>query len=142
MSRGRRQIEHTADVAFELWAPTEAELWEEAGVAVVALMTEGADLSSDPGLAAHTVRDVRIDAVDAEDRLVQWMNEVIYWATVQGFLLTAAALRLEGESVVGQATGVADGRAFMRAEVKSATYHDLRVTAVDGEWRAQVVIDV
>lgn len=150
MSRGHRQIDHTADLALELWAPTEAELLEEAGQALVAILTDGAEVVDDDGQ-----RTVRFDAVDREDRLVQWMNEVLYWATVQGFLMTEAELDPapalarapsdgtgEGCSLVGRVRGRADGRALLQAELKSATYHGLTVECVDGLWRAQVVVDV
>lgn len=135
-TRGHRQVDHTADLALDLWAPTEAELLEEAGLAMVAILTEGAVLASNGAC------DIRIDAVDREDRLVQWMNEVLYWATVQGFLLTSAELAVEHDAVVGRAYGQTAALAEVRTELKSATYHDLRVVVEDGAWRARVVIDV
>ena len=136
MSRGHRQVDHTADLALEIWAPTEAELWEEAGTALISILTEGEVLPT------HDSRAVRLETVDKEDRLVGWMNEVLYWATVQGFLLTKADLHRDGEAIVGHAHGCVGGQAYLKAELKSATYHDIVVEQIDGDWRARVVVDV
>ena len=134
--RGHRQIEHTADLALELWAPSEAGLWHEAGIALVAIITDDARLIGD------TRRPVHLGTVDREDRLVQWMNEVIYWATIHGFLFTHGELGVDGDALVGTVYGVSNARDRLTAELKSATYHDLSVAVVDGQWRARVVVDV
>lgn len=134
--RGHRQVEHTADLALELWAPTEPALWEEAALALIEILTGGA------AVAPSAEREVRLNTIDREDRLVQWMNEVLYWATVEGFLVTGAALRTDGEALVGRAAGHAGGQHLLEAELKSATYHDLEVIRADGLWRARVVVDV
>ena len=71
MSRGYRQIDHTADIALELWADSENELLIVGARAVTDILTDGAEVSEGAG------REIAIDAVDRADRLVQWLNEVI-----------------------------------------------------------------
>jgi hypothetical protein len=44
--RGHRQVEHTADVALELWGPDHAALLEQGALAVVELLTGGADVAA------------------------------------------------------------------------------------------------
>ncbi len=129
-------MDHTADVAVEVWAEDEPGLLEEAARAVVALMTEGAEI------AGERPREVRVEAMDAEERLVAWLNEVVFWATVDGYLVARAELSLDGESVVGRAFGEADAAGKLTTELKSATYHDLRVERGAGGVRARVVLDV
>lgn len=119
MRSGYRQIDHTADLALELWAPGEAELLQVAARAVIEILTESAEIP------AESSRRVAIDAVDREDRLVQWLNEVIVLAVADGFLVSAAEISLGETSLEAEVRGQADASARIVTELKSATYHDL-----------------
>jgi SHS2 domain-containing protein len=135
--QGHRQVDHTADLALELWAPTEEDLLIEGARAVVDIMTEGA------AIGAEARRHVVIDAVDPQDRLVQWLNEIIYAAVVDGFLFAAAdRLTLAGGQLEAELVGEAGALQRVAGELKSATYHDLALDQRDGRWQARVVIDV
>lgn len=133
---GARQIEHTADLALQLWGPTEVEMLEAGACAVVGLLTD------DASVEASQAREVRLEAVDAEDRLVRWLSEVLYWASVEGFLVARAELRVTAEGLEGRAWGIEDGRRLLRTEIKAVTYHDLRVETRQGRVQATVVLDV
>ena len=133
---GHRQIEHTADLAFEIWGADFGELLSEAARAVIAVMT---DAQSVRGVDR---RDVEIEALDDEDRLVRWLNEVLYLALVEGFVVHDAALESTPAGLRGYAVGKADARASIVTEVKSATYHDLVVRRDGDRWMARVVMDV
>lgn len=134
---GHRQIDHTADLALEIWAPDEAGLLAEVARAVVAIMTEGAELGGDE------LREVELDPVDADDRLVQWVNEIIYLAVTEGFVVATADLDLQGSTGL-RATlrGRAGAADHIAGELKSATYHDLALERRDDGWWARLVIDV
>jgi len=137
VKRGHRQLDHTADLALELWAPTEAELLEEGAQALIALLTEDAQVG------AKVERALHIDAVDPTDRLVRWLNEVLYLAISEGFLVAEADLVLHETGLDARVRGQDDGSASLRAEIKSVTYHDLVLTRRDdGSWSARVVMDV
>lgn len=136
---GHRWLEHTADLCLSVWADDEAALLHEAARALVDALTEGAAL----GDAEDATRDIEIDALDAEDRLVRWLNEVLYLATTEGVFVRDAELRLRGAGgLSGRVVGPGAGVAAVRAEIKSATYHDLHVRRADGRVVAQVVLDV
>ncbi len=135
-SAGARQIEHTADVALEIWGPSEAAMLEAGALAVVGLLTDGAEILGDE------VRAVELEAIDAEDRLVRWLSEVLYWASVEGFIVTRAELRCGPGGVSGQAWGRESAAALLRTEIKAATYHDLEVVNESGRVLARVVLDV
>lgn len=137
-SEGWRQVEHTADLAVEMWAPDDAGLLRVALRAVVALLTDGAD---PPAAAAW--RAVSIDGLDPEDRLVQWMNEVIFQATVEGFVPTEARVTLAGDGgLSGTLGGLEGARGRLTGEIKAATYHDLRIARGPSGLHTVVVLDV
>ncbi len=142
IAAGYRQVDHTADLALELWGPNEEELLRVAARAIVEILTDSAVTVAVDDAASAVDRPIHIDAVDAEDRLVQWLNEVIVAAVVDGFLIADADIELGPGSLVARARGRADQHDRVVTELKSATYHDLRLeTGPDGA-RAHVVIDV
>ena len=137
MSRGYRQIDHTADLALELWADSEAELLVVAAEAVTEILTDGA------AIADRAALDISIDTVDAGDRLVQWLNEIIVAAVAGGFLFHGATIELDGTTGLrAHARGEPDAHSRVVAELKSATYHDLAIEQGASGWRARVIIDV
>lgn len=137
MSTGHRQLEHTADLALALWAPSETALLEEGARAVVELMTAGH--RPEPRASRH----VRLEVLDAEDRLVQWLNEIIYLATAEGFLFASAELHTSEGGLEAEVSGEADAADRIATELKSVTYHDLELRKDrEGTWHGRVVIDV
>lgn len=133
---GFRQLDHTADLALELWAPSEVELLQVGSRAIVDNLTEGASVQP------RTSRRLTIDAIDAEDRLVQFLNEIIYAAVTDGFIAADADIALTDAGLTATLHGEADAGDKLRGELKSVTYHDLKLEHDDGGWRAQIVIDV
>ena len=143
---GFKQVEHTADLAIELWGDSEEDILLQGARAVVGVMTEadGATTSGprQPGRAGQ--RTVHIASIDRANRLVQWLNAAIVAAITDGFLFQDADIILDGDAgLTAQVRGRAEAGAGVVTELKSATYHDLMLTrAAGGEWRARVVIDV
>lgn len=134
---GYRPIDHTADVAFDLWAPSEPRLLVQAARALVNEMT------GDAHIQLNASRTFRIEALDAEERLVQWSNEIIYLATAQGFIAWDADIEIRQEELVGTVRGASNAAHLVRSELKSATYHDLQVQRrPDGSLWARLVVDV
>lgn len=93
-------------------------------------------------LVADSERPVNIETLDSEDRLVQWLNEVIYWAVVDNFLVTEVDLSWSQNGLCGRVQGVQDVHAQVVSELKRATYHDMRLSVTDAHAQARVVIDV
>jgi nicotinamidase/pyrazinamidase len=134
--RGHELMDHTGDMALRFWAPTEEELLIEGAQALIRVLTEGKAPKS------ASTWQLRIDAIDAEDRLVQWLNEVLILATLKGFLFADAELSLQGTALEATLQGQADSWQDLRTELKSVTYHDIELGQTNGGWRAQVVVDV
>lgn len=148
-ARGHRSIEHTADVALELWAPDEAALLVEGARALVELLTEGAAVPGPTTADAPTEvtpplreRSIELRALDPEDRLVRWLGEVLYLAGTEGFLVHDATLELPGSDLRGTVRGQAGAADRLRTEIKAVTYHDLRLDRGPGRVCARVVLDV
>jgi len=140
-SQGYRQLDHTADLAIEFWAPSEEGLLVVGGLALVELMTD--EYEADPDAETAAEHNVKIDAVDAADRLVRFLNEVLVAAVTDRFLLASADVKLSGEGGLHAAMrGEAVTPETLVTELESVTYHDLELTHHDYGWYARVVIDV
>lgn len=137
MESGHRWVDHTADISVELWAFSEEELLREGSRALIEELTEGAQVQ---GTSSRTVK---LEAVDREDRLVQFMNEVLWLALSEGFLVADADITLAGTDLEATLHGESNAHEKLRGELKSVTYHDLRlVKETDGRYVARLVIDV
>lgn len=142
MKRPRyRSIDHTADMAYEVEAPTFEALIEVATAALgdIVLDCSAARLEEEQA--------IEVAGEDHEDLLVAWLNEVVVRFEVEGFLAWEARVeRAEG--------GVARGRLLGRRldpeseppdrVIKAVTYHDLHVVEAAGgrPWRARIVLDL
>ena len=132
-ARGHRSIDHTADLALEIWAESETGVLEQAAVALTELLMDGA------AVPTKDQRTVTIEALDREDRLVRWLSELLWLATGEGFVVARAVVELRDDGLSAEVEGAEVGVA---QEIKAATYHDVRL-APDGDgWRARVVFDV
>jgi len=138
-----RMFDHTADVGFELEAPTLEVLFEEARRALLMTLFER---SPKKGESEHSVQ---LTAPDLETLLVRWINELVFLVQGDGFVPIHAVVRIEesgGEdfSLEASLTGGPldlEGNGWV-GEIKSATFHGLDVRQ-DGEvWRARVILDV
>lgn len=135
VSTGHRLVEHTADLALEAWAPDEAALLAEVARAVTALLTEDAAIES------RERRAVALAAADPAERLVSWINELVYLAVTEGFVVARAEVALRADGLDAVLHGEPGGHARVVAELKSATYHDLLLEPGPPA-RCRVVIDV
>lgn len=139
MSRsGHRELDHTADVALEVWADSGEALLGEAARAVVELMTEGRD----PGLADQE-RTIELTGIDRSDLLVQFLNEVLVAALVDGFLATGVReVRWDDQALHAVVSGRGAAQELIAAELKAVTHHEASLRQDEDGLRAVLVIDV
>lgn len=130
---------HSADVGVRGIGRTLAEAFEQAGVALFAAAT---DLSS---VGRSVVVDIQCNAPDYRLLLVDWLNALIYEASVRKAVFAHFEVHIAGHRLVGRAWGeTIDQRRHLPAvEPKGATLTELKVEqAEDGTWLAQCVVDV
>jgi len=134
--QGFRQLDHTADLALEFWAPNQEALLCEGARALIQILTNGRKIEED------SEGPMVIDALDPDDLLVQWLNEILYAATVEGFLFSSADITVDRGHLQANVRGQSGGRGLLATELKSVTYHDLQLTHHAHGWYAHIVVDV
>jgi tRNA nucleotidyltransferase (CCA-adding enzyme) len=132
-------FEHGADIGVRGIGATRAEAFEEAALALAAVITDPACV------AAEVAVDIECVAPDDELLLADWLNALIYEMATRGMLFGRFAVTLADHRLVGKAWGeqVDRVRHHPAVEVKGATYTALAVAQRgDGSWIAQCVVDV
>ncbi len=130
-----RELDHTADLAIEVWGEDFATLLVHAAEAVFALQG-----LPDAG-GERTQHDVHVQAADRETLLVDWLNELLFLSETLGEVYTTFDLALVGEFAVSATVGGYKGHPTKR-RIKAATFHDLRIACESGRCVARVVFDV
>lgn len=132
-------FDHGADIGVRGYGPTKAAAFEQAALALTAVVT-------DVGLVElrETVSIV-CESDDDELLLAAWLNAVVTEMAVRRMLFGRFRVELRERQLVGAATGepLSPQRHRPAVEVKGATYTALRVARTpDGGWLAQTVVDV
>ena len=135
-----REIEHTADLGFEVEAPTLEALFERAGLGLTGFMV---DLAA---VAPRTTATFAVAADGLAELLHDFLQALLVRLQTEGFVAAELAVRLDGTTrVEARATGEAldPARHGFRGELKAVTYHELAVRErPGGGWWARVIVDV
>jgi len=132
-------LPHGADIGVCGIGCSKAEAFEQAGVALTAVVT-------DPNtVAAEHIVEISCTAPDDELLLVEWLNALIYEMATRKMLFARFEVRIDDHKLLAKARGeVIDmNRHETAVEVKGATCTELKVAQnANGEWRAQCIVDV
>jgi len=129
---------HQADMGVRGFGATEAEAFEQAALALTAVVTDPDAVEPRESVAIHC------EGPDHELLFAEWLNCLIYEMATRRMLFRRFAVRLEGTRLSAEAWGerIDAARHHPAVEVKGATYTTLRVAREDGGWVAQTVVDV
>jgi SHS2 domain-containing protein len=133
-----REVEHTGDLGIEVAAPTRAELFRRAALALAALLVEPSNVKgAEP-------RMVEITADDDIDLMHDLLAELLQLFAADGFIWHDAAVQEEAGTlrVILQGEFFDPSRHAFRGEIKAVTYHQLTVEQISNEWRARIIFDV
>ena len=134
-----RILEHTADIGFEAFGSTLAEVFENAARALATLIADPATV--EPG---EEVR-IEVQGADPPDLLVNWLSEILFQHDAERWLFHDFRVeRLDDHAVTGIAWGekIDQARHQTNLMVKAITYHQLGLQQTAGGWRAQVYLDI
>ena len=128
-----------ADMGVRGWGRTREEAFEQAALALTAVVVPPELVEARESVAVHCA------AGDVELLLLDWLNAVVYQMAASKMIFSQFKVRildtqLEGE-LIGEPLEIA--RHQPGVEVKAATATSLRVAPLaDGTWLAQCVVDV
>lgn len=129
---------HVADVGVRGYGTTATEAFEQAALALTAVVTTAE-------IAPKIKVTVQCEAPDLELLFVEWLNAIIYEMAVRNMLFSRYAVRIDGRRLHGTLWGepVDVARHQPACEPKGATYTALKVAAdKNGIWSAACIVDV
>jgi SHS2 domain-containing protein len=136
---GWEHLAHAADIGVRGRGPTLASAFEQAALALTAVVT---DVSS---VRPRFAVAIACEAPSAELLLVDWLNALIFEMATRRALFADFAVTIAGDRLEATARGEAVDveRHQPAVEVKGATYTGLRVEQdADGRWVAECIVDV
>lgn len=128
---------HGADIGVRGYGPSLEEAFEQAALALAAIVTEA---PITPKIAVTVV----CEAPDEELLLVEWLDAIIYEMAARRMLFGRFEVTIRGRRLYGTAWGeTLAARHAPACEPKAATLTELRVQRdAAGFWSAGCVVDV
>jgi SHS2 domain-containing protein len=130
-----REIEHTADRALHVWGRELSDLFVGAARGMYSLM---ADVE---GLVATGWREVRLEALDREMLLVDWLNELLFFTEMEALLFVGFQIEGLDETTLQARAGSIPGE-VTKAGIKAATFHNLELKHNEDGWSTDLTFDV
>ena len=129
-------VEHTADWSLRVRGEDLGMLFKNAALGMAMLMVEDME-----ALPPDIVRDIELEAYDAESLLVDWLGELAYWAESEGLVFHDFDIREIDNGRL--AATVRGGKApVLDKHIKAVTFHNLAIIAVDSGLEVTIVFDV
>jgi SHS2 domain-containing protein len=129
------QLDHTADLGLRIHGRTLRQLFANAAYA---MFSQLADLEEiEPNLR----REVKVEGIDYESLLVNWLNQLLYLHDTHHEVYVACEIHSLSRQRL-QATVQGAATENIHTIIKAATYHDLSIAKTDGWYLATVVFDV
>jgi protein archease len=135
---GWELLDHTADIRMEVRGKTLEELFLNAAEGLVSLLAPNAEAATDTEL------DVVLDSDDAENLLVDWLREILFYSETRDFVPVQTEVmelsnRIMKARLIG---GVKLSGEEPVAEIKGVTYHGLSITKTGRGYTARIVFDI
>ena len=130
---------HQADMGVRGVGPTVAAAFEQAALAMTAVVTDPLKVAADEPV------EIRCEAPDDELLLVDWLNALILEMAARHLLFGRFEVRLDGHHLHATAWGepIDLDKHQPAVEIKGATYTELGGRRNEfGQWLAQCVVDV
>jgi len=132
------QFPHQADMGIRGIAPTKAQAFEQAALAMTAVVADPATVNPREAVT------MECEAPDDELLLVDWLNSLVFEMSTRKWLFGRFEVKIDQHRLIATAWGepVDLARHQPAVEIKGATYTALRVAQENGQWIAQTVVDV
>lgn len=129
-------IDHTADIAFEVYGNNLKELFENATMAFYDAFVQIDRIADD-----KTV-EVKVEAESVDNLLFKWLNELLYLFDTEFFAGKSCEINLSQNRAEGKIAGGRIKPEIIKLEPKAITLHNFKVEERNGKWYAFVVVDI
>ncbi len=132
-------LEHTADVGILAYGKDLKQTFANAAKGMFSLITDSKKVRT------SSTREVTLTAIDRENLLVEWLNELVYLFDTEGFLSKKFdILELDDNHIKAIVSGEKTDptRHKIRIGIKATTYHMLEIKQTENGLTARVIFDI
>jgi len=132
-------FEHTADLGLRVHSTDLGGLFEGAAACLFAAIVE--DIAA---IRPNLSFDVAISGSDREFLLFDWLRALLQKSDEDKLVFGEFAVTMTVDGLQGTARGepLDPTQHAISREVKAITYHELIVAQEDGQWLAEVIVDI
>jgi len=131
-------IEHTADVGIKVRAKDLKELFRKTALSMFDIIAKPKQESG-----ASKEIQIKLKTDDSDELLITWLNELLFLSATKELIFFDFNInKLENTNLEAIVTGRDIKNYQMNAEIKAATYHELKIEKIKSGWEAQVIFDV
>jgi SHS2 domain-containing protein len=132
-------FDHTADIGIIVFGKTLEEVFCNAAFGMFSIITELQRVRESKGIT------LSVEAEDTESLLVGWLSELLFYQNVREMLLKRFEIKeISKKNLLGEAFGEEydPGRHLLKKEIKTVTYHQLKIEKTREGWQAKVIFDI
>lgn len=132
-------VDHTADIGIKAYGDTLKELFENVAFGMFNII---ADLE---GIKSSTEIDVKVEAIDKEELLISWLEELLYNFYTKNIIFSEFNItELTEKTLTAKVKGrfIGENKNRLKAEIKAATRHELHIDKKGNRYETQIVFDV
>ncbi|MEM7813538.1 MAG: archease [Candidatus Aenigmatarchaeota archaeon] len=131
----------TADVAFEAYGSSEAELFENAALAVEETMVRTADVK------AKIKKKIELESDELDKLLFDFLSELVYFKDADALLFSSFKVSIKSNRKFRLSAQVAGeridpARHELRNDIKAITWHMFKVERTPKGWMCRIIVDV
>lgn len=132
-------FEHTADLGLRIRASDMNTLFAEAGACLFSAIVD--DIAT---IEAKQTFTLEIAGTDREFLLFDWLRELLYRCEESHMLFSVFDVQVTDVGLKATIGGEAIDREKheLSREVKAITYHELKLIQENGEWLAELIVDI
>ena len=130
-----------ADVAFEAYGSSEAELFENAALAVEETMVDTA------GINPKVKKEIEIEADELDKLLFDFLSELVYYKDAEMLLFSKFTVNVK-KNTTYKLTAEVVGEPFdsskheLRNDIKAITWHMFKIEQTKKGWKCLIIVDV
>jgi len=132
-------FEHTADIGLRIKGSSLQELFKNAGLAIFQVSSRRQYVKD----KKHTDIIIRQKSDSLDELFINWLNELLSISSAKGLIFhNIKVKKLENNNLEALITGSSIENYRVNTEIKAATYHQLKIEEKNGEYIAEVILDV
>uniref|UniRef100_A0A7J2TL82 Protein archease n=1 Tax=Archaeoglobus fulgidus TaxID=2234 RepID=A0A7J2TL82_ARCFL len=131
-----RFIDHTADIAFEVYGNSLEELFENSAYAFYEAFVKS------EAIREEEKKLVKVEAEDEDLLLYRWLNELLFLFETQFFAGKKVKVKIGNKELEGEIIGGKFGREAVKVEPKAITMHKFGIRRENGRFVAFIVVDI